>query len=262
MVNYNKTMPVKDLSENSLANTKHRWQHGEEWFEYARNSDGYRSEEFQTSPSFLFAGCSETFGESSEYETTWAYKLFNKIKKDGDSYCNLGLPGIDVSLIINNIMIFIDKYGKPKNLFVIFPGFNRIVENDSIEYTTATFFPNTEKKEVEFGNISYTSKRIMDILYSVNLLQIKNLEMFCKHLNINLKWSSWDLESNKKIIKFNAFDNYIDITDYKDITDHAIDLGYDHKTLRLTRADGSHHGEIFHDYWANVFYYKYEEDKR
>jgi lipopolysaccharide biosynthesis protein len=27
----------------------------------------------------------------------------------------------------------------------------------------------------------------------------------------------------------------------------------------LNRADGDHHGEIFHDYWANVFYNNYKE---
>lgn len=262
MVKYNETMPVKDQNQKSLANTRHRWQYGEEWFEYARNSDGYRSGEFQTNPNFLFAGCSETFGESANYETTWSYKLFNKIKGADDSYCNIGLPGIDVSLIINNIMIFIDKYGKPKNLFVIFPGFNRIVNNGSKEHSTVTFFPEIEKNATEVGNIAYTSKNVMDVLDSVNLLQIKNLEMFCKYLDINLKWSSWDLKSSKQVINFNSFDNYISITDYKDITDYAVDLGYVYKTFKLTRADNAHHGEIFHDYWTKVFFDNYKEDAR
>lgn len=260
MITLNNSLPIKDLYGNDLANTNHKWQHGEEWFEYARNSEGFRSNEFQNNPSFLFAGCSETFGEAARYETTWAYKLFDKIKQDNDSYCNLGMPGVDVSIIIFNIMMFIEKYGKPKNIFVVFPGFNRIIESESQGFTTCTVYPEEERRSESHGSVSFASKRILDMIRSVNALQIKTFEMFCKEQSIDLIWSTWHSNSNDHALKLNTYKNYVSIVSDKDIAEHAIDLGYSPKTLRLTRVDGAHHGEIFHDYWANVFYNKYKEN--
>jgi hypothetical protein len=260
MITHNESMPIKDLEGNSLSNTNHRWKHGEGWFEYIRNSDGYRSEEFQKNTNFLFAGCSETFGESAEYKTTWAYKLFNKIKKDKDSYCNVSMPGIDVSIIIFNIMLFIEKYGKPKNIFIVFPGFNRIIESESKSFTACTVYPDEELHEESHEQLSPASKRVVDMIRSVNALQIKNFEMFCREENISLFWSTWDSKSNNHILKLDTYKNYVGIISDKDIAEHAIDLGYKIKTLELTRSDGVHHGEIFHDYWSNVFYNKYKEN--
>lgn len=260
MITNNVSMPIKDLDGTSLANTNYKWKHGEEWFEYVRNSDGFRSEEFQQTPNFLFAGCSETFGESAEFKTTWAYKLFDKLKKDNDSYCNVAMPGIDVSIIIFNVMMFIEKYGKPKNIFIIFPGFNRIIESESQGFITCTVYPEEENHNESYGPVSFASKRVLDMIRSVNALQIKTFEMFCKEQNINLIWSTWHSNSNDHALRLNTYKNYVSILSDKDIAEHAIDLGYSSKTLKLTRADGAHHGEIFHDYWANVFYNKYKEN--
>ncbi len=260
MITHNDSMPIKDLEGNSLSNTNKKWKHGEEWFEYARNSDGYRSEEFQKTPNFLFAGCSETFGESAEYETTWAYKLFNRLKEGNDSYCNVSMPGIDVSIIIFNIMMFIEKYQKPKNIFIIFPGFNRVIESGSKSFTTCTVYPEEESHEESYGSVEFAPRRVVDMIRSVNALQIKNFEMFCREQNIDLLWSTWDSKSDDYISGLNTYSNYASIISDKDIAEYAIDLGYNLKTLKLTRSDGSHHGEIFHDYWSNVFYNKYKEN--
>jgi hypothetical protein len=259
MINYNESMPLKDLKGNDLSNTRYGYQYGEEWMVYARNSDGFRSEEFQKNPNFLFAGCSETFGESAEYETTWAYKLFNKLKGDNDSYCNVGMPGVDVTIIILNIMMFIEKYGKPKNIFVIFPGFSRILETGNKDFITVTFSQHKGQISDHSGPLDFTSKRILNIIKSVQVAQIKNFEMFCKELKINLFWSTWDLKSQTNASDHKSFERYVSIVSDKDIAEHAVDLGYNSKTFKLNRADGDHHGEIFHDYWANVFYNNYKE---
>ena len=257
MIKINHSIPVKDLHGNSLSNTSHKWQCGDEWFTYNRNSDGYRSEDFHNTPDFLFAGCSETFGESAEFETVWAYKLFNNIKSDSDRYCNVGLPGLDISLVIHHIFNFIKKYGKPKNLFVVFPQFNRIIETNKDNTSTLilTYDPMDGREELD--NIIFSNKKIINAIQSANLLQIKNFERTCEELAINLIWGTWCRESNNKVIEEGIFNNYINLINNKDIADLAINLGYNVSNLKLTRSDNNHHGEIFHEYWAKVFKEEY-----
>jgi hypothetical protein len=261
----NHIIPLHDLEDKPLANTKHMWKCGSEWFEYARNSEGYRSGEFQKNPRFLFAGCSETFGESAKYETVWAHKLFDKLKDDGDTYCNIALPGIDVAIIIKHVLMFIAKYGKPENLFIIFPQFNRIVEDKGDHFSTVTFFKEPEDDEdhdsiSKAENLDYTNDRSINAIETCNLLQISNFINLCKILDINLLWSTWDLNSHTRISRDEGSDDYIKILNDCNITDLAIDLGYNFKTIELRRSDGNHHGEIFHEYWSRQFNKQYQKN--
>jgi hypothetical protein len=255
------SLPVKGLDGKSLAYTSHKWQCGDELFEYARNSDGYRSEDFQKNPKFIFAGCSETFGESAEYETTWAYKLFNKIKSEDDVYCNIGLPGLDISLVIYHVFLFIEKYGKPETIFMLAPQFNRLIETHKDKTTTLMLSVDPEDGSHKMDNIEYVDERVIDAVRSVNLLQIKSFEEFCRLSNINLIWGTWCPESNKKVQKEQIFNNYINILVTKDIADLAIELGYDVKNIKVSRSDGNHHGEVFHDHWAKLFNSEYLKRK-
>jgi hypothetical protein len=259
MINSHYLFPLIGIDGETLKYTKKKWKYGNVWVEYSRNNEGYRSEDFKQNPKFLFAGCSETFGEAADVETTWAYKLFNKIKNDKDSYCNLGLGGLDASLIIYQVMMFIEKYGKPENLFIVFPELNRCIETDSKKTATVSLFEIVPGILEEYDNILHSSSKIVNMVRSVNLLQIKNFEMYCKNIGINLIWSNWSNESEEKILEEGFFNNYVSIINEKDIADKAIELGYNYKTLELTRPDGNHHGEIFHDYWANIFYNKYKD---
>lgn len=263
MIVKNNLMPIVGIDGNSLANTSHKWKCGNEWFEYARNSQGYRSEEFQSNPEFLFAGCSETFGESAKYETTWAYKLYNKVKNDQSTYCNIGLPGIGVPIVIYNVLEFIEKYGKPKNLFIVFPNFRRTVEVNDNKFSTLTVSAKHKgHDQVELERHTYTDKQVVEATKTSNIVQIKTLELLCKILNINFIWSTWCYESHSIVLQNNVFNNYVNILDSNDISDLAMSLGYNTKDIKLNRADGDHHGEIFHDYWSNVFYSKYKENKK
>lgn len=253
------SIPLKDLEGNSLANTAHVWEHGGVAYTYKRNSDGYRSEEFQDRPRFLFAGCSETFGESAEYETTWAYKLFNKVKNQDDHYCNVGLPGLDVSLVIHHILLFINKYGIPQNLFIMFPQFNRALETDRDNVSTVIYSHENGGKKEDIDNIVYVSERLINSLSSVQLLHIKNLENFCKLLNINLFWSTWCQESGTKVIDEQIFNNYVNVVNEKNVVDFALMYKKDIKDIEISRTDKVHHGEIFHDFWSDSLYNKYME---
>lgn len=250
-------MPVIDLGGNSLANTNHVWNHGGIDYTYKRNTDGYRSENFYNNPQFLFIGCSETFGESAEYDTTWAYKLFNMVKSSEDGYCNLGLPGIDVSLVIYHTLLFIEKYGKPKNIFALFPQFNRLLEANEKSTSSLILDNISQNKKDKLDNIEYVDERIIDSVTSSNLMQIKNFEMFCNVLGINLIWSTWCQKSGKKVIEQDITSNYINLVNEKNVYDFAVMFNKDIDSIEITRSDGTHHGEIFHDFWAKCFYNRY-----
>lgn len=261
MIKSNHSMPIIGLNGKSLANTDYEWQCGNELFRYYRNNEGYRSENFVNAPTFLFAGCSETFGESAEYETTWAYKLFHKIKNKEDIYCNVGLPGIDVGLVIHHILMFIEKYGKPKNIFAIFPHFNRMIETSKDKTSTVIVTRDPKDGRHKSDNIEFSYPRMINIIQSGNLLQIKNFERLCNELDINLIWSTWCNESSNKASEEEIFNDYISIVNDKDMTDLALDLGYSVSNIKLVRADGNHHGEIFHEYWSQIFEKEYYRRK-
>ncbi len=257
-------MPIRSAVDgSSLSNTQYIHKIFDKTFVYDRNSEGYRSDEFQKNPKFLFAGCSETFGESGDYETTWAYKLFNKVKGTDDAYCNIGVPGIDISLVIYHIMMFIEKYGKPSNIFAAFPQFNRIIESNLTQVSTITFgdIPH-DKKEKSLDNVIFVEDRIINSIQSNNLMQIKNFERFCEELGINLIWGTWCSTSHNKSLEENIFKHYVSIVNPSKIADLAVDLEYELNEETITRADKNHHGEIFHEYWANVFYNKYKENAK
>lgn len=256
------SLPLRSPEDgSSLSNTIYRHEIFDQTFLYKRNSEGYRSEEFVNNPKFLFAGCSETFGESGDYETTWAYKLFNKIKDPNDTYCNIGVPGIDTSLVIHHVLMFIDKYGKPENLFVMFPQFNRMIETSKYTVSTVTFgdIP-TKPNHSQHSNVMFVEERIINAVQSSNLLQVKNFESVCKKLGINLFWSTWCANSNHKIVEENIYDNYCCTINGEEVADLAEELGYELNENSITRADKNHHGEIFHEYWSNVLCNKYKEN--
>lgn len=258
------SMPLRAQNSGAtLANTEYNHKVFGKNFVYVRNSEGYRSEEFQKNPMFLFAGCSETFGESADYETTWAYKLFNRLKDNNDSYCNIGLPGIDVSLTIHHIMMFIEKYGKPKNIFVVFPQFNRVIETSEDSVSTVTFGDIPEEKNAPaHDNVMFVEERIINAVQSSNLLHVKNFERFCEEVGVNLIWGTWCANSHLKVMQEGIFNNYVSILSSMAVADLAVDLGYELKEESITRADKNHHGEIFHEHWSNVFYDKYKENSK
>jgi hypothetical protein len=260
MIKEHHDMPLVNPSGESLSSRTDSWTYGDESFEYSRNKEGYRSEEFTKNPKYLFAGCSETFGESAKYETTWAYKLFNILKTDQDSYCNIGVPGIDVSMIIYHILKFIEKYGKPENLFVVFPQFNRIVRTTKYNVDSITFSIAPRGTKKTNPNVEFVNENTQECLNSVGVVQVKNLESMCNQLGINLFVGAWSTDANEKIKEEGWVDSYVDLLDKKEIADFMVSHNFDSSTLK--RKDEVHHGEAFHSYWASKFYQKFIERKK
>jgi hypothetical protein len=141
----------------------------------------------------------------------------------------------------------------------MFPQFNRSIETNKNKTSTVILnYDNSDKEDID--NIEYTNDRIINMLMSLNLLQIKNFEMFCKKNNINLIWSTWCQYSGEKIQIQQLHDNYVNVVNEKTVADFAIMYSKDLKSIEIERTDKVHHGEIFHEFWADSLYNRYLEN--
>lgn len=256
-------MPLRDKNLLPLSNITQVFEHGGIEYTYNRNSDGFRCDNFKNNPYVLFAGCSETFGESADYETTWAYKTYLKLKDQVDGFYNLGLPGIDSSIVIFQVLQFIEKYGKPEYLFIIFPQFNRLIEfHPENVTTTVTLTESIPDNIVNPDNLEETTTRTINAVRALNLMSVKNFESFCEMIGIKLIWGTWCLESHKIIKQEKSFSNYVDILNYENMTDFFIKNNIAFNNTTMSRSDGNHHGEPFHRYWSHIFYSKFLESQK
>lgn len=91
--------------------------------EYNYNSFGYRSKEFIQNEDLLIAGCSHSFGLGIPEHETWGSIV---AKQNNLSYSNISIIAGSITTIVQNIFAYIRKFGKPKNLMILFPEFNRL----------------------------------------------------------------------------------------------------------------------------------------
>lgn len=212
---------------------------------YVLNNDGQRCDNFiktHKGKHVLFAGCSFTFGESLPYKKNWSGYLYNKLCESNkiSGYFCLGYPGAGIDIIINNIYRYCNLYGCPNAIFVLFPESSR------------------KYKWREDGYYSIMSKEdryslydgFENFIYDIHS-KIKNLEIFCKMLNISLAWSSWDTEDSKIYSDLN-FENYIYLSD-KDIVKFANNHDEIDDIYFYTARDKSHPGLFYHNGIANIF---------
>jgi hypothetical protein len=97
----------------------------QDFFKYTLNNYGFRSDNFKKeNPDFLYAGCSETFGQGGPIEDSWPHMLNKKLNNNG-SYINVSFPGAGWSEIISNVFTYIEKFGIPKNIFLLLPNIER-----------------------------------------------------------------------------------------------------------------------------------------
>lgn len=150
--------------------------------EYRFNGHGFRSDDFSAelaSSNFLFAGCSQSLVLGLPQDLGWASVLNSKL--GGDQFYNLALVQSPIDVIVYNVMRYVELFGKPKAIFILFPDFYRkMIVDDSQISTKWTAF---EKDDL-----------IVDIIEE-NLLRsfmgIKQLELLCDSNHIPLMYSSW-----------------------------------------------------------------------
>jgi len=188
-------------------------------FSYSINSYGFRSKEFKeyskNNLKILFAGCSNTFGEGLPEQYTWSKLLIKKIQNKEKNIkiedYNISYPAASIHSIVRNIYFFIEKFGTPDYLFVMFPGCNRDLyfsnkKNNFVNcllWNEYLLFKNSTQQKF---NLNYVEEN--NILLSTTLIYM--LESFCKKSKIKLVWTSWR-EQDKYLFKELNFKNFFSI---------------------------------------------------
>ena len=224
--------------------------------EYSLNHYAFRSEEFSTidtSSDFLFAGCSQTFGLGLPIDATWPKKLNEML--NGKKFFNLATVSSDVTMICYNVTKYIDTFGKPKSIFILFPDFYKKIKIHNNEITTEFIF---DKKKFSAEDVEENLLR--------DFMSIRNLEVLCDFLNIPLFYSSWQIPLVDVLMKLKE----------KNILKHVFDINHNHvvdsssvnkKDAKFPHywdvaRDNEHFGEFDNLCFALRFKYEYEHYKK
>jgi hypothetical protein len=101
---------------------------GAEWLyrcdEFTKDHDGKH---------VIFAGCSFTSGEALEPEETWAYKTHQRMSGTS-GYYNIGVSGLSITDIVDQIFKYIYNYGNPDEIYILFPNASRDLEYCGNDY--------------------------------------------------------------------------------------------------------------------------------
>lgn len=231
---------------------------------YKYNNVGFRCDDFVKDHNglhILFGGCSETEGASNRLEDTWAYVLYDKIKKDipVSGYYNVGKTGLTTPLAILNIFQYINDYGIPDYIFLQLPDHGRYMswsEKKNIHpvyKNKKEFQPGTDELADFFANNSEMSQLNINIFFSNFLL--RTLVQLCKINSIKIFWSTWHPDSHP----IDSLDE-----EYKLSYVSTSPSGKDHWGIKiedLLARDGYHFGKGFHKIWAEKFYKEFLNDQ-
>lgn len=185
---------------------------------YKNNSLEYRSPEFFNCPEVIFSGCSVTYGIGLEEKHIWPTIFTNKSNKD---YVNLGRSGQSAPSVIDNLYSYFKEYGHPKNIYCLFPNFNRITlpvnptihtnnTNSSAKRPAPSYYiDDVIIDHFDISDLPQYSKAphvlehilSIDITYWLSLRSIFAFEQYCSMAGINFVWSTWDNDLNNAIEK-------------------------------------------------------------
>jgi hypothetical protein len=181
--------------------------------EYKINNFGYRGENFTKNVDLLSLGCSQTFGFGIPHEYTWTQLLkSDKIK----TINSIASPGDSAQGQVIKFFQYVKKFGNPKNVVGVFPCYRVEFPLDKDKWEIS----NAEKKFsiVHNNKASITLKNYGDegfqkyykAPYDPNHLLteqvtryythtfINILEIYCKNLNINFKYTIYEHNYNGK----------------------------------------------------------------
>lgn len=175
---------------------------------YSVNSEFFRSPEFEQ-VDLITLGCSQTFGQGVDDEVIWPKLLADSL---GMSYANLGMPASSVYDMMASLMVYVRKYGKPKAVAALLPGYQRIslpvvykhhVTNNGPDYghTQGVAHINLAHRAVNQGEIVKYSKRphnLEDLItYEMAMQQSMSalavIIEYCRAAGIKFVFSTWNM---------------------------------------------------------------------
>lgn len=207
--------------------------------EYFFNEDGFRGKNFKdiNTNDSIAAGCSYTFGLGLPENLTWPSLLKNYFYNS--NVYNIGFMGFTTSIIINNIFVFIKKYGIPKNILIILPPIHRKIQfNKKIKIIESIHDPLLFFNENDWHK-NFNDETHMFSSLSNNVMLLNILENFCNINNINLLWFSWDIYSQKIYEKIDFKFLIKEDSFYK--IDNNIDIPINFDKRYLNSADDGYH---------------------
>ena len=241
------TIPVDKILE-SKKNKKVLYRYNSEWF----RSDHFKKE--HDGLHIVFTGCSNTEGVGANIEDTWSHMLYTELSKKYkiDGYYNLAKSGAGWHIIVQNFIIYVEKYGAPDYLFILHPNILRyfIWEKETKGWRYSSNGPETsiwwEEHKKHFPTWSISFKLFLK---------------YCESIGTKVLWSTWDDHETDNIINIDIFNNtFFPIS----MLSNEIIKDYDYYPL-MERDDAGnardgHDGYIQQYHWFNMF--KEEIEKR
>ena len=177
---------------------------------YVQNSWGCRDKEFTGPVDIIAAGCSQTYGQGIPLEYRWSSVLGEKLNA---TTATLAVPGWSTQSIVNAIMNYIVKFGKPRAVVIWLPDFFRF------DYVTNVKLLKVNNSK---GNIGDTDSEAIRLVYSAighiketpfiskkphlheNVINsettaflagqsLRFLIEYCKEADIELVYGTWDV---------------------------------------------------------------------
>ncbi len=235
---------------------------------YYFNSLGFRSDEFTDSHNgehVLFAGCSETEGMGGNLDSCWSYMTYKKLSETSklSGFFNLSRGGWGHDVIIPNIIEYINKYGKPDKIYMLFPNLSRDFEwmgeeneEEIYVYSIKSAYYNQNNFILPDGKIrkrqTLKEQRTLIVKF-INLLKL--FEEYCISNDIELKWSTYMILDGENYESLNVFKNFVNMSGTKEgvlKSDHILNKEK-HKQKDLLKKRDGHHGYFYHYWWSQTF---------
>jgi hypothetical protein len=262
-----RSQPINFKNEGNV-----QYEYNNEWFrcdDFTKTHDGLH---------ILFAGCSETEGVGGNLNEAWPSLFLDKIKENNkvSGFYNLGKAGWGWQKIINNFIIYTEKYGFPDYFFCFLPNVGRgfyWVDNSETKLENNALHKERkghwryEQRFTELDVFRMNSvgieqphnykplnkedyfKQIIDFVQGWKLL-----EKYCESNGTKIICSTWDTldQDNFETMKLEKIINYFKIS-YDEPFDSLNNLPLlQMEKMKTNKRDG-HRGLIYHILWSNAF---------
>jgi hypothetical protein len=205
----------KDLFLENLNKKPEGWYYRHNKITYSHNNVGHRcknTNEIDYNNYILFTGCSHTYGIGLELEKTYAYLLSKKLSCD---YYNLALGGTGIDIMFHNLNVWLDRYPKPKHVFVQWSDPTRFIGDRGFDPKSNVFTltpeghwstSNTARKFILLGDdTGYW--RLRTKMYNLMLKEkFKNMQLSFRYISFLGTFSDNELATTQPFFHHKGLD--------------------------------------------------------
>lgn len=214
---------------------------------YNYNNEGFRCDDFTTDTSkntILYAGCSQTEGMGGNIDEAWSYIMHKELYPELP-FLSVARAGYGWQKIIANIIVYIEKYGRPKIIYALLPNVMRYWKYSLEDYTWnyVQDIPTIERSEDEKDAYK---KAIVDFFAGWGVF-----EKYLESINVKLLWSTWarmDAKHYQTYYEDNGSFFYM----HQDELEHFVLENSSGAKSDLVKRDG-HDGPVVNKFWSKKF---------